>query len=160
VFFFTVAFIFPLCMLRNISKLEYSSFAAVAIIVFFTGVIIVMGCEGLANHTADFHDKNWHPMVFKDFFNALPVLALAFTCQMNVFPIWSELHNPTVERMNKINFASMSLSSALYILTGFFGYIMYPDNKENILIVIPQSTFYVVLRIFFILAISLYYLLL
>jgi hypothetical protein len=34
--------IFPLSMLRNISKLEISSFLAVLIIIFFTGVVIVL----------------------------------------------------------------------------------------------------------------------
>lgn len=39
---FTAAFVFPLSMLRNISKLELSSFAAVIIIIFFTGVVMYL----------------------------------------------------------------------------------------------------------------------
>jgi len=158
IFIFTVVFIFPLSMLPNISKLEYSSFAAVAIIIFFTGTIIVIGVKGLRDGTATpFKDLNWYPRNFDDFFNSLPVLALAFTCQMNVFPIRAELHNNTLKRMNIVNFASMVLSGLLYFLVGFFGYIIFPAATGNILESLPSDTFNTVLRCFFVVAILFHY---
>jgi len=146
-------------MLRNISKLEYSAFAAVLIIIFFSGVIIVLSCMGLHDGTVSFADKRWGP-TFPAFFNSLAVIALAYSCQMNVFPIWSELENPTPARMNIVNIAAMCLSSILYIMVGIFGYIKFPEtssNGGNVLQALPQTTFYIVLRCFFVFAILFHY---
>jgi len=160
VFIFTSVFIFPLSMLRNISKLEYSSFAAVAIIIFFTFVIIIISCKSLVDGTITFEGKLWYPNDFSKFFNAMPIVALAYTCQVNVFSTWEELERPTVKRMNYVNIFSLTLSGVLYILVGFFGYVLYPNtsaNGGNVLKALPSSDFFTVVRAFFVFAIMFHY---
>eukprot|EP01127_Copromyxa_protea_P004477 TRINITY_DN14338_c0_g1_i1.p1 TRINITY_DN14338_c0_g1~~TRINITY_DN14338_c0_g1_i1.p1 ORF type:complete len:445 (+),score=66.43 TRINITY_DN14338_c0_g1_i1:178-1335(+) len=158
--FVTALFVFPLCMLRNISKLEYSAFAAVIIIIFFTGVIMVLSIQELIQGKITFKTVPWYPTDFNKFFNALPVIALAFTCQMNIFPIWSELHNPTLRRMNIVNISSITLSGALYFLVGLFGFVLYPNTSNeggNILQSLPSTPFYTAVRAFFVAAILFHY---
>lgn len=163
---FTIIFMFPLCMLRNISKLEYSSFIAVFLIAFFTFVISTWGVmawargEVLWNTTVHLGfpagGVDNHPSVLKSIFNVLPTITLAYGCQPNVFSIRNELSNPNKARTNIFNISTNLLTFGLYLLMGFFGYICYPDQipyEGNIINAIPSNVFGTVLRSLFLVAI-------
>jgi len=158
---FTVFFVFPLSMLRNISRLEFTSFLAVAIIIAFTGILSYQGIKKIHDHQIPWEQLKWAPKgkdVVDSIFNSLPIIALAYTCQLSVFPIWRELEDPTVRRMNIVNNVTMGLSFLLYIAMGFFGYCLYPiGTKSNIIEMLPIDLMSTVLRIIFIVAILFHY---
>jgi len=110
--------------------------------------------------TIQWDSLHWGPVTAVGFFNALPVIAVAYTCQFNVFPIWSELEKPTLKRMGTVAMISMCLSSFLYITAGFFGYIVFPNTSQtggNVLVSLDSTTFNTVLRCFFVVAILFHY---
>lgn len=163
---FTIIFMFPLCMLRNISKLEYSSFIAVFLIAFFTFVIATWGVIEWARGEVPWNTTiyfgfppggvNKHPSVLDSIFNVLPTITLAYGCQPNVFSIRSELSNPNKVRTNIFNILTNFLTFGLYLLMGFFGYLCYPDQipyDGNIINAIPSNVFGTVLRSLFLVAI-------
>jgi len=159
-------------MLRNISLLEYSSFVAVVLITFFTFVMVFNGSRRIhltlspPVNGSDVQPIVWSHILYASFeigniFQALPIIALAYSCQTNVFPIRKELHNPTISRMSMVNLGANLISALLYILMGFFGYIMYldvPDNtKGNIINALPNDLFSTILRALFCVAILFHY---
>jgi amino acid permease len=161
---FTVVFVFPLSMLRNISMLEYTSFLAVAIIIAFTGILSYQSIKKMVDGEVDWHELVWYPEgknpkdVLNEVFNVLPIIALAYTCQLSVFPIWKELHQPTVGRMSIVNSITMALSFVLYLAMGFFGYVLYHNHTQsNIIVMIPNDLLSTILRLVFLVAILFHY---
>jgi amino acid permease len=149
---FTFLFIFPLCLLRNITTLKYSSFLATLLLSFFVGVVATWGIQSLYHGEIHFDAISWgFPVERKDrlfdrIFQVLPMLMyanslfcflpcleltvrLAYACQTNVLPIRRELASPTVTRMTLINFLTMSLSAFLYLTIGIFGYFLAPGTN-------------------------------
>jgi len=153
------AIVFPLSLVRNISKLEYSSLAAVVIIGGFTFIVIIIGCKQII-----WDRVNW-PLVTNveysaaSIFAATPIVSLAYTCQMSIFPIWNELRNPTVNRMNIVQMTATIFSGILYCIMGFFGYIMSaPKTPGNIILFLPSDqVFFLIIRIAFGFAIVFHY---
>lgn len=169
---FVILFVFPLCMLRNISLLEYSSFVAVVLITFFTCVITYQGSVRIyysnhpSNDTHGYLPIDWSHLKLasfrlQDIFQSLPIIALAYSCQTNVFPIRSELTDPTIARMNRVNLGANLISAFLYILMGFFGYVLYldidVDTNGNIINALPEDVFSSILRGLFTVAILFHY---
>jgi amino acid permease len=165
---FTAVFMFPLCMLKNISKLEYSAFLAVFLIAFFTFVVVVWGIMGIAKGEVEWNTTiylgfppagngpNGHPTVMNSIFSVLPTITLTYGCQPNVFSIRNELSNNNKQRTNYVNLITNGLCLFLYFLMGFFGYLCYPDQQPyqgNIINAIPSNIFGSVLRALFIIAI-------
>jgi amino acid permease len=162
---FSAFFMFPLCMLRNISKLEYSSFVAVVLIAFFTGVIGVWGIMEISQGKVQWNSTyvgfpsggiEGHPSILKSLFQVLPTITLAYGCQPNVFSIRNELENNNRKRTNYVNIITNGLCFFLYYIMGFFGYLCYPHQlpyEGNIINAIPHNVFGTVLRSLFIIAI-------
>ena len=58
----------------------------------------------------------------------VPLILLAYTCQVNVFAIYQELKNPTPEKMMRISWIGMGgICFIVYGLMGTFGYIDFLD---------------------------------
>jgi len=151
--------IFPLTMLRRISLLEYSSFAAVFIIFAFTVVLICLGSARII-----YGEIEWDAVRVVNFnldtiFKATPVVSLAYTCQTSVFPVWRELSNPSIYRMNVVQIIATAIAGILYMTAGFFGYILYPVNTKSLILdALPsRPPFYLALRLAFAIAIVFHY---
>eukprot|EP01125_Pyxidicula_operculata_P015511 TRINITY_DN5269_c0_g1_i2.p1 TRINITY_DN5269_c0_g1~~TRINITY_DN5269_c0_g1_i2.p1 ORF type:complete len:440 (+),score=27.57 TRINITY_DN5269_c0_g1_i2:1-1320(+) len=151
--------IFPLCMLRNISKLEYAASASVFIIASLAIVTIVYGTVKIIRGEIDWNNVNWWNTSFWNTVEAVTVLGGAYTCQTNIYPVWNELENNTPRRMNIVQMSQSSITFLLYVTVGFFGYIQYPVNtNSNILAAYPsKSTFFLVLRLLFSVAVIFHY---
>ncbi|XP_044133008.1 sodium-coupled neutral amino acid transporter 1 [Bufo gargarizans] len=137
----TIGIILPLCLLKNLGYLGYTSGFSLTCMFFFLVVVIYnkfkIPCPYLIvngtiispqNTTAD---GECTPKYFT--FNsktayALPTLAFAFVCHPSVLPIYSELRDRTHEKMqqvSKISFFSMFL---MYLLTAIFGYLTFYEK--------------------------------
>ena len=65
------------------------------------------------------------------FLSALPILAFAFLCHMNTFPIYRELERRSVRRMGMVSRRSMFVVASAYTLTGVFGYFTFLSYTED-----------------------------
>ena len=65
------------------------------------------------------------------FLSTLPVLAFAFLCHMNTFPIYRELERRSVRRMSMVSSRSMFVVCCSYMLTGVFGYLTFLSYTED-----------------------------
>eukprot|EP01127_Copromyxa_protea_P012004 TRINITY_DN3083_c0_g1_i1.p1 TRINITY_DN3083_c0_g1~~TRINITY_DN3083_c0_g1_i1.p1 ORF type:complete len:291 (-),score=23.55 TRINITY_DN3083_c0_g1_i1:422-1294(-) len=128
---FSCVSLFPLSMLRNISKLEYSSFVAILIVIVFTGVIMVKSITKIHAGEVNWQELKYASFAVGDVFETLPILALAYACQTNILIIQSELAEPTSRRMNFVNIAGNLVSATMYILMGFFWIRVVPERRDR-----------------------------
>jgi len=72
--------------------------------------------------------------ISEDVFVAIPIVMFAFTCQVNVFSIYTELQRPNIRRMTRVVKRSVGITFIIYCLIGLFGFLQFLDStKDDIL---------------------------
>jgi len=116
--------------------------------VLFSGLTAYLGIHAIVHKEIDWKELKYFDFTPRELFMALPIISLAYTCQLTVFPIWKELYNPTLTRMNIVVMSMASIALTLYSLVGFFGYAQFPDaTPSNIIVAFVGNTN--AMRIFF-----------
>ncbi|XP_025020325.1 sodium-coupled neutral amino acid transporter 1 [Python bivittatus] len=155
----TFLIILPLCLLKNLGYLGYTSGFSLTCMVFFLIVVIYKKFE----LSCPFLDRNGTNATFPNVsfgteacrpkyvtFNsksvyALPTIAFAFVCHPSVLPIYSELKDHSQKRMQMVTKISFFAMFVMYFLTAIFGYLTFYElvqsdllhkyqNKDDILV--------------------------
>lgn len=134
----TVIIILPLCLLKNLGYLGYTSGFSLTCMVFFLVVVIYnkfkIPCpENSVNGTSSsLHNTTSGDMCTPKYltFNsktayALPTLAFAFVCHPSVLPIYSELRDRSQKKMQLVSHLSFFAMFIMYLLTAVFGYLTF-----------------------------------
>ncbi|KAJ9554145.1 hypothetical protein OSB04_018190 [Centaurea solstitialis] len=124
----TICVFVPLASLKRMDSLSVTSGLAVALAVVFLIVMvaismfkIVSGSLPMPQFLPDIKDINsvWN------LFTAIPVLVTAYVCHFNVHTIGNELEDPSfIEPVVQI---SLVLCTMVYIMTSFFGFVLFGD---------------------------------
>ena len=112
--------LFPLSLIRDMSGFRYISFASIFALLY-TGIVLV--CE--MKQYIDIYYKLFSPTPFifnLNFFKAACLTFFAYTCQVQLLPIYSELVNPNARRIKKVISRSVFVDVAFYMLIAGFGY--------------------------------------
>eukprot|EP01013_Petalomonas_cantuscygni_P015598 TRINITY_DN3240_c0_g1_i2.p1 TRINITY_DN3240_c0_g1~~TRINITY_DN3240_c0_g1_i2.p1 ORF type:complete len:567 (+),score=102.22 TRINITY_DN3240_c0_g1_i2:109-1809(+) len=131
-----VIVVFPLCLLREVRYLEWTSGLAIAFAVYLAGLVVYKGVMvvRLAEIPAGLVvGMAWHRGVEMLF--AVPVVAFAFQCDTMLVPILSELppHRLTMKTASTVITSTMALCTVAYTLTGVLGYIAFgPDVSSDV----------------------------
>lgn len=140
----TVGIILPLCLLKNLGYLGYTSGFSLTCMFFFLVVVVYnkfkIPCpyisvnETLSNSQNATVEGQCTPKYFT--FNsktayALPTLAFAFVCHPSVLPIYSELRDRTQKKMQLVSNISFFAMFLMYFLTAIFGYLTFYDKVES-----------------------------
>ena len=68
-------------------------------------------------------------------FKVLPIFALAYTCQSQLFIIYSTMDNPPISRIRGIMTKMLTIVGTVYSVIGLLGYSMFQsDIKGNFVI--------------------------
>uniref|UniRef100_A0A6Q2Z5A9 Amino acid transporter transmembrane domain-containing protein n=1 Tax=Esox lucius TaxID=8010 RepID=A0A6Q2Z5A9_ESOLU len=143
VVFVSIAIILPLCLLKNLGYLGYTSGFSLSCMVFFLGVVTDMSpappLDG--HHTSGVHFQP-HPDDVEEMctpkyfvFNSqtaytVPILAFAFVCHPEVLPIYSELKDRSPRKMQNVSNLSILAMLVMYMLSALFGYLTFYENVE------------------------------
>ncbi|XP_053111167.1 sodium-coupled neutral amino acid symporter 1 [Hemicordylus capensis] len=154
----TFCIILPLCLLKNLGYLGYTSGFSLTCMVFFLIVVVYkkfqLPCpllqDKISNGTASSNysnsvaaaDEMCQPKYVT--FNsktvyALPTIAFAFVCHPSVLPIYSELKDRSQKRMQMVSNISFFAMFAMYFLTAIFGYLTFYENVQSDLLHKYQS---------------------
>lgn len=140
----TFGIILPLCLLKNLGYLGYTSGFSLTCMFFFLVVVVYnkfkIPCpyisvnETLTNSQNATVEGQCTPKYFT--FNsktayALPTLAFAFVCHPSVLPIYSELRDRTQKKMQLVSNISFFAMFLMYFLTAIFGYLTFYDKVES-----------------------------
>ena len=112
----------PLCYLRKIERLEFTSVLAVISIIYLLGVILYHSSkqivdEGPANDVVAF---NWSFDIFK----AVPLIAFALQCHLVFVPVYRSLKNRTVKKMDAVSAATFGTCMSIYVPVGIMGLLV------------------------------------
>ncbi|XP_015672391.1 sodium-coupled neutral amino acid transporter 1 [Protobothrops mucrosquamatus] len=141
----TFLIILPLCLLKNLGYLGYTSGFSLTCMVFFLVVVIYKKFQ----LSCPFLDRNATDATFSNFsfgmeacrpkyvtFNsksvyALPTIAFAFVCHPSVLPIYSELKDHSQKRMQMVTKISFFAMFVMYFLTAIFGYLTFYESVQS-----------------------------
>ncbi|XP_028645167.1 sodium-coupled neutral amino acid transporter 1 [Grammomys surdaster] len=145
----TFGIILPLCLLKNLGYLGYTSGFSLSCMVFFLIVVIYkkfqtpcMNVEQNSTVSANVTDACTPKYVT---FNsktvyALPTIAFAFVCHPSVLPIYSELKDRSQKKMQMVSNISFFAMFVMYFLTAIFGYLTFYEKVQSDLLHKYQST--------------------
>merc|ERR1711871_1809577 len=131
-------FCLPLCLLRRISALRFSSVFAVCAVTYMVLTVIVEYCKVKGDSTDAAQSKvpGAEPGQVEqveanaDMLAALPLIAFAFQCHIQAPLIYTELKSSvrTVSNMGRVCVGAYGLCLVLYLPAGIFGYLTFGDN--------------------------------
>uniref|UniRef100_H3GW21 Amino acid transporter transmembrane domain-containing protein n=1 Tax=Phytophthora ramorum TaxID=164328 RepID=H3GW21_PHYRM len=136
----------PLSLMKDISSLQFSSILGVLSIIFLVVAVAIRSimytsANGIPKDISWTIDLSRGP----DFMLSVPIVMFAFTCQVNVFSIYTELQRPCIRRMNKVVDRATLISFLIYLSIGVVAYLAFgpqlvePKYKGNILLSFPMN---------------------
>ncbi|KAG7396681.1 hypothetical protein PHYBOEH_001910 [Phytophthora boehmeriae] len=136
----------PLSLLKDISSLQFSSILGVLSIIFLVVAVSIRSIMYASDRGIP-EDVSWVIDLTRgpDFMLSVPIVMFAFTCQVNVFSIYTELQRPCIRRMNKVVDRATLISFLIYLSIGVVAYLAFgpelakPQYKGNILLSFPMS---------------------
>ncbi|MEE6480764.1 hypothetical protein FKM82_012667 [Ascaphus truei] len=142
----TILIIFPLCLLKNLGYLGYTSGFSLSCMFFFLVVVIYkkfhIPCPlmeaNVTSHAFPIQNGTIDEMCTAKYFTfnsktvyALPTLAFAFVCHPSVLPIYCELRDRSQKKMQVVSHLSFFAMFVMYLLTAVFGYLTFYGNVHS-----------------------------
>ncbi|KAF4700920.1 hypothetical protein FOZ63_032971, partial [Perkinsus olseni] len=119
----TLLFIFPLCLPQSVTRWRFLTALCTLPIFYVILMLFVSTFLPLDRESSNCPSPRVPPSVtFNGVANSCSIFFFAFMCHMNVFPVNSELANPTVKRSNKMLISATICMLVAYGAVGAFGY--------------------------------------
>ncbi|KAI9882984.1 MAG: hypothetical protein M1823_005258 [Watsoniomyces obsoletus] len=132
--------IIPLCFLRRLDSLKYTSLIALVAIGYLVILVLAHFIKGdIAQDRGPVRVIRWAG--FLPTLSSFPVVVFAYTCHQNMFPILNELKINSPARTTGVVAASIGSACSIYLLVAITGYLSFGDNVTgNIVGMYPPST--------------------
>lgn len=145
IMFGTSLAIFPLCLLKDISKMRFVSMFGICALIYSILVIVIESPWFLVHYLDNYKEDdpkthaNWFDITKafnKDlnFFTGIATVFFTFTCHPGAFPVYKTLKNHTEKRINTTFFRSVLLDLIVYIFIAICGFITAPLNPKSLII--------------------------
>ncbi|KAL0234936.1 hypothetical protein GEMRC1_001518 [Eukaryota sp. GEM-RC1] len=127
--------VFPLCCLRNMEPLGFTSGVAlggICLTVVGVGIqfFITIGKVGFGTMVSS---VQWFNFSF-DVFRIIPIISLSFSAHLGVLRLYQELHQRSVKRMFGVVMTAVCLNFFFYTLCGGLGYFSFGSETAPNLI--------------------------
>lgn len=139
----SLAFIMPLCMLRDMTPLAFGSFVSVASMVTIVGIVIYIyfECPDVRQQPTGNFYENWL-MVRPGVLGNLGTFIFTFVSQHTVHLVFASLKPPfrNVEKWKTVSSLSLFAAATVSLLVGVFVYITFWQNtKSDIFQIYPHG---------------------
>uniref|UniRef100_A0A674AAN9 Solute carrier family 38 member 3a n=1 Tax=Salmo trutta TaxID=8032 RepID=A0A674AAN9_SALTR len=138
----SISVILPLALMKQLGYLGYTSGFSLTCMVFFlisVCTVILYSCRpppfaddttvvGLITNNDETASELFY---FFQTAYTIPILAFAFVCHPEVLPIYTELKNPTKQRMQHVSNISIVVMYTMYFLAALFGYLTFYGEVES-----------------------------
>jgi len=140
---FTFLILMPLCMLKDLSALSYSSAAAFLLVTYAAGIMVLRAADGTyADGGVFFKHMKVRPAVPRhhlfgaglDSINLVNYLAMAFLAHCNGCKYYRELVKSTPTRMRKHSSYAMALTAAFYLVMMIAGFQTFGMTAKDVIL--------------------------
>ncbi|KAL6944492.1 hypothetical protein ACO0RG_001229 [Hanseniaspora osmophila] len=140
----SLVIIVPLCLLKNLDSLRYSSMLGLLAIAYIVLFIIIRFF--IAFPSLDFQDLgiSWFKInSYSGMMSTFSILIFGFTASMNMFSICNELEHNSLKNIDKVIGNSVGVACFLFVVVGTTGYLSFgSDVKGNVILNYnPDSVF-------------------
>ena len=140
------ALVFPLCLLKDISKMRLASLFGVLALVYSIIVVIIESFFYLFNENWDkIGEMNWINIsnAFSleagvPFFGGISTVFYIYSCHAGAFPVYKTLRNNTTRRIKKVFRRSIILDICVYFTIAAASFITSPINPPELILYRPN----------------------
>ena len=146
IMFGVAALDYPLCLLKDISKMRIPSLIGVLALVYSIIVVIIESFFYLLNENKDIiSEMNWinitHAFDLKEgipFFGGIATVFFLYSCHAGAFPVYKTLRNNTTRRIKKVFKKSILLDISVYVLISTSSFITSPLDSPDLILYRPN----------------------
>lgn len=115
-----ILILFPLSLKRDMSAFRYISLASIGALLY-TGVVLIVE---LPSYYREFSKTAVMTKAYFDwnFFTGCSMTFFAYTCQIQMLPIYSEMINPNYRRISKVINRAIAVDFFFYFTIAMAGY--------------------------------------
>jgi len=140
------ALVFPLCLLKDISKMRLASLFGVLALVYSIIVVIIESFFYLFNENWDkIGEMNWINIsnAFSleagvPFFGGISTVFYIYSCHAGAFPVYKTLRNNTTRRIKKVFRRSIILDICVYFTIAAASFITSPIDPPELILYRPN----------------------
>ena len=132
--------LFPLCLIKTISKMRYASTFGV-FSVFLIIIIVLIQCPSFYYHNVVKEKQEINIFDFSNgfdydlkFIQSISTIIYAYECHAGIFPAISSLKNPTRFRVQKVFKGAATVNVISYIIITISGYLSQPENTPDLIL--------------------------
>ena len=136
----TIIILFPLCLLKNASKMRYASTFGIFSLFFLIFIIVIECPFYIKKYIIEEKQKvNFYDIYsgFKEdckLLQSIVTVFYAFSCHVGAFPVLQTLNNPTEIRTKKVLKKAICIDIICYLIIGASGYLTQPLNTPDLII--------------------------
>ena len=158
----TIFIILPLSLLKNVSKMRYTSTLGI-LSIFFLILVVLIQCPYFIkdwwndNYTKRHLNKfNIKSSFGKDlkFLKSLTTFFYGFSCHVGAFPIMNSLKNASKKKIDKVFKIGLLIDVICFLIIGFSGYLTQPIDTPDLIIerrkIFKKDILMTIAQIFFI----------
>ena len=125
---------FSFIFIKNISSLKKVAYLGVIAVLIFCFALTVLLFYKSASNKLD-QDITWDYLIpecsFKEAFDSISTVFIAFLFQFNVFPIYYSMRNRGMDNMMKATKIGVIYSLIIFLIVGIIGFLIYGDAIED-----------------------------
>jgi amino acid permease len=136
----TYIVLFPLCLIKTISKMRYSSLIGVSCL-FLMILILLIQFPSFYYHNIhqrkndiNFLDLKYGFDKNMEFFQSISTIIYAFECHVGLFPVISCLQKPTKIRVQKVLRNAVLIDAVSCMIIALSGYLSQPFNTPELIV--------------------------
>ena len=141
-----VALVYPLCLLKDISKMRFASLFGVLALVYSIIVVIVESFFYLFKENWDLvGEMNWIDITKAfsldagiPFFGGIATVFYLYSCHAGAFPVYKTLRNNTTRRIKKVFRRSIILDVCIYFSIAAASFITSPKDPPELILYRPN----------------------
>eukprot|EP01080_Neovahlkampfia_damariscottae_P010248 gene10248-2667_t len=126
-----IMIIFPLCCLRHISFLSYTSVFSICSALYAILAVVIKCIMAISNGEIDWSKVMFFETNFIKIFFAIPILFFAYGAIVTMLPSYKDLKNRNPYKMTVLVVIQIFFAAFLYFSMGSAGYILFTDATED-----------------------------
>ena len=146
VMFGLTALLIPLCLLKDISKMRFTSMIGVFALIYSILVVVIETPWFYKDYIDNVYredDSETHANWFDitkgftsdlNFFSSIATIFFCYTCHPGAFPVFKSLKYNNEKRINQVFLRSIGLDLIIYLSIAICGFLTSPISKEPLII--------------------------